>query len=98
MNCCLAKDRKEVLLPGNHMAKRLYQLRARFQDGLKVCRAQFRAQRFEKGESIEQLLLPEETIYDCSSSSLSSACGPFSCIFRSTSLRSSTLSQTSRLT
>src|SRR5260370_21238378 len=40
MNCCLAKDRKKVFLPGDHMTKRLYQLRARFEDGLKICRAQ----------------------------------------------------------
>src|ERR1700740_1706801 len=49
MSCCLAKDRKKVLLPGNHMAKQFCQLRARFQDGFKVRRAQSQEQARAEG-------------------------------------------------
>src|ERR1700737_2227985 len=41
MNCGLVKDR---LFLGKHMAKRFYQLRARFEDRLKVFRAQSQEQ------------------------------------------------------
>jgi|SRR5262245_30794057 hypothetical protein len=44
MNCCLAKNRKKVFLPGNQMTERLYQLRTRPEDGLEICRAQSQEQ------------------------------------------------------
>src|SRR5271166_2294332 len=45
MNCGFVKDRsKKVLLPRKHMAEQFYQLRPRFEDRLKVFRAQSQEQ------------------------------------------------------
>src|ERR1700751_274337 len=64
MNGCLAKDRNKVFLPGNHMTKRLYQLRARFEDGLKIRRAQSQEHaRSERRESFTRRLTDQKRYF-----------------------------------